>query len=346
MAYSGLSIRTLTLRHQLETLLQSSINSITSDANRRFLADTIREVGLTESIRKRFNANGALDRAFQLAGIESFNQFSFTNDQLADAIIGTEDGHSFTDIIRGWWADCTKQFTAGYRWLQSLTDNSSSSLSEIVDLTNTIKRNSSKLSSTDVNVVNLQAIMKIYSTVDTIKARETACRYLEELKDLDVEKDAAKLSSKANEIRKIAEDLLYVEKKINAADGKTDIKAAAAFNQAKSVAQTVTRALADIAKTNKSYAGWWKTGFRAGKLDTATKVASDAGGALVAYGLGSPIVGAVYSGIGYAAAADVYGDVRIIASYSWSAISRACDVDYALCKMLIDNLDEISDKIS
>lgn len=74
---------------QLDSLVQREIDSINSDRNRLFIADTIREVGLTNSIQKRFNAHGELDHLFQMAGIESLGS-SVSNEDLANAIIGTE----------------------------------------------------------------------------------------------------------------------------------------------------------------------------------------------------------------------------------------------------------------
>ena len=124
MTYLENQLCTVLYQQRLEDLCQQQIGLVTSDRNRFFIADTIREVGLTNSIQKRFNAYGELDHLFQMAGVESLGS-SVSNEDLANAIIGTEGlGDIFKKTFHGMYVNIAKQFTAGYRWFQSLTDTS------------------------------------------------------------------------------------------------------------------------------------------------------------------------------------------------------------------------------
>lgn len=59
----------------------------------------------------------------------------------------------------------------------------------------------------------------------------------------------------------------------------------------------------------------------------------------------SPVLTGINRGaiIGNIAANSIgFDDIRSIASYSWSTISRATSIDYELCRMLMSNLKALN----
>ena len=70
----------------------------------------------------------------------------------------------------------------------------------------------------------------------------------------------------------------------------------------------------------RSYQGFWKTGFAAGKLDA--------------------IISAIPGG--FLASAMLLNEARAIAVNSWDAISESCSLDSDVAKALIDNLEAIA----
>ena len=154
---------------------------------------------------------------------------------------------------------------------------------------------------------------------------------------LNCSKNADILSKRANDIKATASSLSQ-SKSIIADHKKQPIKAQDAYRQAKSVAPILTAALKDIVKTNNTYSGFWKTGFTAGKeaacFNLLTGILANT---LPASPIGSGIV------VGSAVANNIrFDDIRSIASYSWSTISRATSIDYELCRMLMSNLKALN----
>ena len=347
MDYLENQLCTVLYQQRLEDLCQQQIDLVTSDRNRLFIADTIREVGLTNSIQKRFNARGELDHLFQMAGVESLGS-SVSNEDLANAIIGTEGlGDAFKKMFHGMYVNIAKQFTAGYRWFQSLTDTSEEDINKINELLSQVDKNKNSLASQTIEAVDLSTVISGYKKANTISSRAKACQYLEDLAKLDRLhlKDAEILSKRANDIKATASSLSQ-SKSIIADHKKQPIKAQDAYRQAKSVAPILTAALKDIVKTNNTYSGFWKTGFAAGKEAACYDLLS---GILAKILLPASSISPVLTGInrgivfGNIAANGIgFDDIRSIASYSWSAISRATSIDYELCRMLMSNLKALN----
>ena len=345
MTYLENALCTELYHQQLDFLVQREIDSINSNRNRLFIADTIREVGLTNSIQKRFNANGELDHLFQMAGVESYG-FSVSNEDLANAIIGTE---GFTDgikkMLRGLYTDIAKQFTAGYRWFQSLTDTSEEDINKINELLSQVDKNKNNLASQTIEAIDLSTVMSNYKQANTISNRAKACQYLEDLAKLDRFEDREILEKKANDIRATASSLSQY-KSVISDHKKQTIKAQDVYRQVKSVAPILAAALKDIVKTNSTYSGFWKTGFAAGKEDAFFHLLI---GWIATVLLPASPLGSIATGIGRGLVAGnvithniAFADIRSIASYSWSTISRATSIDYELCRMLMSNLKALN----
>ncbi len=349
MDYLENQLCTVLYQQRLEDLCQQQIDLATSDRNRLFIADTIREVGLTNSIQKRFNAHGELDHLFQMAGVESLGS-SVSNEDLANAIIGTEGlglGDAFKKMFHGMYVNIAKQFTAGYRWFQSLTDTSEEDINKINELLSQVDKNKNSLASQTIEAVDLSTVISGYKQANTISSRAKACQYLEDLAKLDIHdlKDADILSKRANDIKATASSLSQ-SKSIIADHKKQPIKAQDAYRQAKSVAPILTAALKDIVKTNNTYSGFWKTGFAAGKEAAFYNLLI---GILSSILLPANPISPVLTGINrglvaanIAANSAGFDSIRSIASYSWSTISRATSIDYELCRMLMSNLKALN----
>ena len=347
---------------QLDSLVQREIDSINSDRNRLFIADTIREVGLTNSIQKRFNAHGELDHLFQMAGIESLGS-SVSNEDLANAIIGTEGlvwdtvKDRITKMLKGVVLFWSKQFTAGYRWFQSLTDTSEEDIAKIKELLSQIDAHKSSFTQATIEAVDISKVMSDYTSAKTIDSRAKACKYLADLPKVTPKLSFSKdetgsvlhannkgeqaLDAMAKDITKTASELSNAKAVISDSK-KEQIRAQDVYRQAKSTAPIVIKALQDIIKTNDTYRGYWKTGFTAGKADAIfTSVLSSMWLAPAAAAGWQPL-GWATNGLWHLNAGGIFHDLRAVASYSWSTISRATSIDYELCRMLMSNLKALN----
>ena len=249
--------------------------------------------------------------------------------------------------FHGMYVNIAKQFTAGYRWFQSLTDTSEEDINKINELLSQVDKNKNSLASQTIEAVDLSTVISGYKQANTISSRAKACQYLKDLAELDrfSKKDADILRKRANDIKATASSLSQ-SKSIIADHKKQPIKARDAYHQAKSVAPILTAALKDIVKTNNTYSGFWKTGFTAGK---EAAFHSAFVGIIATIFLPANPISPVLTGInrglivgGIAANSFGFHDIRSIASYSWSTISRATSIDYELCRMLMSNLKALN----
>ena len=338
---------------QLDSLVQREIDSINSDRNRLFIADTIREVGLTNSIQKRFNAHGELDHLFQMAGIESLGS-SVSNEDLANAIIGTEGlvwdtvKDRITKMLKGVVLFWSKQFTAGYRWFQSLTDTSEEDIAKIKELLSQIDAHKSSFTQATIEAVDISKVMSDYTSAKTIDSRAKACKYLADLPKVAPklsfsrdEKGEQALDALAKDITKTASELSNAKAVISDSK-KEQIRAQDVYRQAKSTAPIVIKALQDIIKTNDTYRGYWKTGFTAGKADAIFTSVLSSMWLAPAAAAGLKPLGWATNGLWHLNAGGIFHDLRAVASYSWSTISRATSIDYELCRMLMSNLKALN----
>lgn len=295
-------------QRQLDSLLQHDLDVITNERNRQFVADTIREVGVTESIRKRF-------------GLESYDT-SLADDQLASAIVGTESNVG-ADLIEGLWTDIVKYFASGYRWMQALTDTSASKIVKINQLMDMIAKNSSKLKNKKIEAYDLRDALHQYHTVNTCSIRDTTCKYLSEI-GVTHGKDLLKRTADVKEWRSKTD---AIDEYVSAAE-KVSMDATAAFIQAKAVVAPLIKALRNIVTVNNKYQGFWRTGASVGKMDVIMKA--------VAIHFAHPIAGILIS--------DYFKfPYRNLAARSWQTISSACSLDTDLCNKLLKNLKQLAD---
>lgn len=308
-------------QRQLNNLLSREQDKITSFRNRIFLADAIRETGVTESIKKRFNANGELSNCLRYAGLESYGN-TLTRDQIADVIIGNEVIHNFGEFLHSFCDGLGKIYQSGWRWIQSLIDNSDNTLKKIDELMDAVKNSSS---TTRIKCNDLDGVIKSYSKIDTTSIRENACKQLTELKKFD-STTFYQLGSESQTMRKIIRELKKSQSAIVAVEEdiyympKKEISVADAYKQAKQLQPIISKSLKNVIDVNNKYQGFWKTGFAAGKLDA--------------------IISAIPGG--FLASAMLLNEARAIAVNSWDAISESCSLDSDVAKALIDNLEAIA----
>jgi hypothetical protein len=358
MDYLENQLCTVLYQQRLEDFCQQQIDLATSDRNRLFIADTIREVGLTNSIQKRFNAYGELDHLFQMAGIESLGS-SVSNEDLANAIIGTEGFlNSAADVVNktvtGFAADLGNIFLSGYRWFQSLTDSSIADADRLKQLLRSADENKKYFSKQAINAIDLNQIKKIYTNANTVNARARACQTLKDLSVLSVFTDRDVLDNKRKEAAQLHSDMGTAKSNIGGFEKKPMV-AAEVYKQAKAMVPIVIKALNDIVETNDRYRGYWHTGFSAGKLSAlfpgsvkiASKISANAAGNAATNVVGKIAGKSLGSGLGLTIGGALVGswlfsDVRTIAGFSWNTISRATSIDYELCRMLMSNLKALN----
>lgn len=318
-----LELYTAIHQRQLNNLLSREQDKITSFRNRIFLADAIRETGVTESIKKRFNANGELSNCLRYAGLESYSN-TLTRDQIANAIIGNEVIHNFGEFLHSFCDGLGKIYQSGWRWIQSLIDNSDEKIKEINNLMSTASNNLDRAGDAKIVAYDLSQIAKKYANLNTAEIRETACRYLVNLKKFDSMmfyqgKDGQTLRSYIRNLKKLQDSVISIEEAVYYTP-KKEFTAREVYKQAQQIQPTVVDALKNIITTNNKYQGFWKTGFAAGKFDA----------------LLSAIPG------GMIASAALLNEVRGAAVNSWEAISESCSLDSDVAKALIDNLEAIA----
>ena len=278
---------------------------------------------VTESIKKRYNANGELDNCLRYAGLESYGN-TLTRDQIANAIIGNEVIHNFGELLSGFCDGIGRIYQSAWRWIQSLIDSSDEKIKEINKLMNTASDNLDRVGSTKIIAHDLSQVAKKYADLDTANIRETACRYLVSLKKFDSMvfyqgKDGQTLRSYIRNLKKLQNNVISIEEAVYYAP-KKEFTAREVYKQAQQIQPTVADALKNIITTNNKYQGFWKTGFDAGKFDA----------------LLSAIPG------GTIASAALLNEVRGAAVNSWNAISESCSLDGDIANALIDNLKTIT----
>ena len=318
-----LELYTAIHQRQFNELLSREQDKVTSFRNRVFLANTIRETGVTESIKKRFNANGELSNCLRHAGLESYGN-TLTRDQVANAIIGNEVIHNFGEFLHSFCDGLGKIYQSAWRWIQSLIDNSDEKIKEINKLMNTASDNLDRVGSTKIIAHDLSQVAKKYADLDTANIRETACRYLVSLKKFDSMmfyqgKDGQTLRSYIHKLKKLQNNVISIEEAVYYTP-KKEFTAREVYKQAQQIQPTVVDALKNIITTNNKYQGFWKTGFDAGKFDA----------------LLSSIPG------GMIASAAMLNEARGVAVNSWDAISESCSLDGDIANALIDNLEAIA----
>ena len=318
-----LELYTAIHQRQFNELLSREQDKVTSFRNRVFLANTIRETGVTESIKKRFNANGELDNCLRYAGLESYGN-TLTRDQIANAIIGNEVIHNFGELLSGFCDGIGRIYQSAWRWIQSLLDRSDEKIKEINKLMNTASDNLDRVGSTKIIAHDLSQVAKKYADLDTANIRETACHYLVSLKKFDSMmfyqgKDGQTLRSYIRNLKKLQNSVISIEEAVYYAP-KKEFTAREVYKQAQQIQPTVVDALKNIITTNNKYQGFWKTGFAAGKFDA----------------LLSAIPG------GTIASAALLNEVRGAAVNSWNAISESCSLDGDIANALINNLKTIT----
>ena len=318
-----LELYTTIHQRQFNELLSREQDKVTSFRNRVFLANAIRETGVTESIKKRFNANGELDNCLRYAGLESYGN-TLTRDQIANAIIGNEVIHNFGELLSGFCDGIGRIYQSAWRWIQSLIDSSDEKIKEINKLMNTASDNLDRVGSTKIIAHDLSQVAKKHADLDTANIRETACCYLVSLKKFDSMmfyqgKDGQTLRSYIRNLKKLQNNVISIEEAVYYAP-KKEFTAREVYKQAQQIQPTVVDALKNIITTNNKYQGFWKTGFDAGKFDA----------------LLSAIPG------GMIAAAAMLNEVRGVAVNSWNAISESCSLDGDIANALINNLKTIT----
>lgn len=299
-------------QRQLDSLLQHDLDVITNERNRQFVADTIREVGVTESIRKRF-------------GLENYDT-SLTNDQLADTIIGTEAATTKSEYFVSSISVLSQPFIAGYRYLQAIFDNSSTKLAQFNDLLTKVSTNATQLNNIEIICRDLSKIIPRYKQLNTVNIRNNACKYLKQLTELNVlnanhvailRKQLAELKQAYELIRNISAEISNLPKQ--------NLSASAVYQQSKQLAPTITKALENIKYTNQNYRGFFGTKGYGGGSDWHT---SDRGDTTTVMNNA------------------IYYETRIVPILSWRSISKSCSLDMDIVNLLIGNLIKIANRIN
>ena len=327
--YASAEAEMLESKNRLDSVCFRLSANARNEQLRSFIADTVREVGVTKSLLRHYNANGELERqiGMYLPSMEDlsagYSYYGYNKDTVAEAIIGTEAARSVVEWAQSWLENILAPFRAGRRFVQSVCDRSNSYQEQIGDFMSDINKCKS-LKGVKVSIPDIRKLAQCLTKVDTVKMRNKAAQYIHELNNADPFRSEDSLPNLRKRVEEIDDFGAALDK---VSDSIKEIKsvemdAAKAYADIKKIVAILYSRLSNIRDVNGKYHGFWMNGFRSQVL------------LKIVQGLVPPA--------GWVLSIHIGREVTLLATHGWRDISEACSVDTAATKLVIRALREIA----
>ena len=332
-AYANLCSTINTLKHNLY-----------QDAEFSNIVNAISECGLDRSLLFMYNRNNELSRmtSIHIPSLEEFdNGYRLSNNEtdllLCDMIkhvyFAGQEGLSVSDGFQAILADIASPFIAGARWFQTIVDKPKKLSDKIEHAIDTIKSSKvTKFSDRSISMIPLDNIKKVLNRNDDL---------IEEANEILLDVCSGKIKSDdvieaGNRMKKISmlaasntsATIAYisnssVERKLSSISPNELIK----------LGEEAIKKLDGIEKMNKTYPGFFHTGWSVGKLH-----------GLLGYLL--PILNGAFnvaSIVLKAVSAIIHRGYITTAAHGWDALTTAVHSDMRVCNAIAKILNEAAE---
>lgn len=330
-AYANLCSTINTLKHNLY-----------QDAEFSNIVNAISECGLDRSLLFMYNRNNELSRmtSIHIPSLEEFdNGYRLSNDEtnllLCDMIkhvyFAGQEGFA-SDAFQAILADIAAPAAAGARWFQTIIDKPKKLSDKIEHAIDTIKRSKvTKFSDRSISMIPLDNIKKVLNRNDDL---------IEEANEILLDVCSGKIKSDdvieaGNRMKKIC--MLAASNTTatiaHISDSSVERKLSSISpNELIKLGEEAIKKLDSIEKMNKTYPGFFHTGWSVGKLHGVL-------GYLLPILNGINIPSLVWK----AASAIIHRGYITTATYGWDALTTAVHSDMRVCNAIAKILNEAAD---
>ena len=287
------------------------------------LLKTIQNCGIDRSVLYMYNRNGELANCtnIYIPSLEEFdNGYRLTKDEtnqlLTDMIhtvyfAGME--HDVNDYDDVQYDDALKIFRAGWRWFQSISGESGRLAKRIGQYINEIKTsNITKFNNATAQITRLDVLKKNMDN-DIVKYRKEANDILHDLnKGKESKKDSIENAKRMSKIRDAVQTIRsHVKESVEHEIQDVNISRIPVKDLVKLGEEAIDR-LNDVTEMNKTYDGFWHTGFSVGKTYALTVIGSGV--------------------VGRGPANYRHRGIIVTSSVGWQTLSYTVDADTWLCQ--------------
>ena len=321
-------------RTELQCIIDRNLHEAYLDTQFSNLLQAIAECGVDRSILYMYNQNDELANCtnIHIPSLEEFdNGYRLTKDEtnqlLTDMIhivyfAGMEHNVNNYDDVQ--YDDAVKVFRAGWRWFQSISGKSSRLAKHIERCVNEIKAsNITKFNNATAQITRLDILKKNMAN-DIVKYRKEANDILHDLnKGKESKEDSIENAKRMSKIRSAVQSIRnYVKGSVKYKIQDVNISRIPVNDLVKLGEEAIER-LNDVTRMNKTYDGFWHTGFSVGKMH-----------ALLATGAG--IMGR--GSVNY-----YYRGIIVTSSVGWQTLSYTVDADIWLCQAVAKTIRAVLD---
>ena len=308
------------------------------------LLKTIQNCGIDRSVLYMYNRNGELSKqtTVYLPSLEEFDDgyrlnknetSTLINDLVRNTYLPGMEGNVIADYFRAWADEILMPFRAGWRWFQSIHSKAGKlqrAIEERLAELKEMQRKSKQVNHTDSKTINI-------CSINTLK------KYMKDNRVSDIRKEANIIISQLNEgvyayesavdsadrMRTLRDDTRELIREVSSAvKDKNEIKLASiSVADAIKLGEDAIKHLDDIQKMDKTYNGFWYSGWSVGKLHT---IASAILPPVAPVGVSQTVVP---MGLGiHAVSVFIHRGVISTASVGWQTLTLTVDAEIHICK--------------
>lgn len=311
------------------------------------LINTLKSCGVDKSILFMYNKNNELSElsGVALPSLEDYDNGSRVSDKDIDTMISNicahdgiiaMEGADVEGFVNACIDDLIKPYTAGYRWFQSISSQHTKIADRIKSYLENLKANKQTKLSGNAKLIAFNTL-KNYLSNKTTEYRKEANKLIKDINAgrtglKDSVNSADRMREMRNELRSNIDD---IKKSVNS-DSRinTDLSKINISDYIKLGEQIIDR-LEEISTMNKTYDGFWYTGFASGKLHFILKhLVIKLWGLAINFAIPLKLA-SVY----------VHRGVIGTASVGWLVLTLTVDADMILARAIEHDLKEINDAI-
>lgn len=343
-------------RAELQRIIDYKLHEVYQVMQFDNLLKTIQNCGIDKSFLYMYNRHGELanQTTVYLPSLEEFDDgYRLTksetsmliNDLVKNAYLPGMEGNVVADYFRAWVDEILMPFRAGWRWFQSIHSKAGKLQRAIEVYIYALKEMQRKGKRPNYNTTDAAEYIQGETDSKTINicSLATLKKYMKDDRVSTIRKEANIIISQLNEgvyaygsavdsadrMRTLRDDTRELNREISAAvKDKNELKLASInIADAIKLGEAAIKHLEDIQKMDKTYNGFWYTGWSVGKLHTISSAilppVAPVGASQVVVPMGLGI---------HAVSVFIHRGVISTASVGWQTLTLTVDAEIRVCK--------------
>ena len=343
-------------RAELQRVIDYKLHEVYQVMQFDNLLKTIQNCGIDKSFLYMYNRNGELSNqtTVYLPSLEEFDDgyrltksetSTLINDLVRNTYLPGMEGNVIADYFRAWIDEILMPFRAGWRWFQSIHSKAGKLQRAIEQYLVELKEMQRKDKRPNYNTTDAAEYIQgeTNSKTITICSLATLKKYMKDDRISTIRKEANIIISQLNEgvyayssavdsadrMRTLRDDTRELIKEVSSAvKDKNDIKLSSInITDAIKLGEAAIKHLEDIQKMDKTYNGFWYSGWSVGKLHTIASAILPPVAPVGASQTVAPM------GLGIqAVSVFIHRGVISTASVGWQTLTLTVDAEICVCK--------------